>query len=210
MPGLEIQSGAPALLGDLERQFVVRIDGYGPPQFHHAVPAIGFHQRISYLIDLRDASCPGTLLANVFVEPILGNAHTWKPTDFTEKEMGYLLEGGWIMIFGRLGFPEGDELHIDVGWVEFLLEIGVSCDRDRNGSTLLDEAARHGRTDCVEAILRAGADWRRRDPMGKTSEELAIESGHAETAGMLASLRENEELACAILPPLACKRSTFL
>lgn len=144
------------------------------------------------------------------MEPILGNAHTWKPTDFTERELGYLLEGGWDLIFISLRFPEGDELHIDADWMEFLFEIGVSCDGYRNGNTLLMKAARHGRSDCVEALLRAGADWHCRDPLGKTAEELAIEAGYYETAWILASLRESEELTCTVLPPQAFERSASL
>jgi ankyrin repeat protein len=70
--------------------------------------------------------------------------------------------------------------------LRLLLDHGVPVDkRYDNELTALMWAAAYGRDAAVELLLERGADVEARDNRGKTAADMALESGHPETAARL-------------------------
>ena len=76
----------------------------------------------------------------------------------------------------------------DTKTLSLLLAAGVMADTtNRDGTTPLQEAALRGNTECVNMLLAAGADVNHRDDCdGRTALVRAIQSGHADSAAVLA------------------------
>ena len=70
--------------------------------------------------------------------------------------------------------------------IQRLLNHGADVDvQDRRGVSVLHAAAMHGMRDVAERLIKAGADPRRRDAIGRTANEVAILLGYVDLAAVL-------------------------
>jgi ankyrin repeat protein len=60
--------------------------------------------------------------------------------------------------------------------VQLFIDAGINLNDNKNGDLPLVHAAIAGKAECIEVLLKAGADKNARDKNGKTAKEAAAES----------------------------------
>jgi ankyrin repeat protein len=133
---------------------------------------------------------------DAFGRTALGQAVNWR----SKSEVKIVLEAGAdpnkeeltllpLVLAAGNGFPES---------VSLLLQYGADVNKAQwNGLTALTESVRYGHRECVELLVKAGADPWHKGPDGNDSFELARKTERNDILAILDTARRSEVKVCS-------------